>query len=132
MTLNRFYKFAMPAIILALLLGCRANPVYNVSDSPIYTYGDTQPSIKQVEKAIVTAATSLGWSVKRVGEGKLVAVLNVRTHRAVADITFNTETFSITYKDSENLKYDGTTIHSNYNGWIQRLENTIRSQVGLI
>lgn len=125
-------KIIIPAAILALLVGCRASPVYNVAAAPILTYGQTKPSIEQVEKEIVSAATSLGWSVRRVEPGKLMAILNVREHRAVVDIGFTANDFSITYKDSENLKYDGSNIHSNYNGWIQRLENTIRSRISAL
>ncbi|MFC1749941.1 hypothetical protein ACFL2V_14165 [Pseudomonadota bacterium] len=134
MRLNRFFKIVVPAIVLTLLVGCRANPIYNVSDSPLYTSGDSLIVVKDVEKAIVSAATSLGWSVKRAGEGKISATLNIRTHRAVADISFTATQFSIQYQDSENLKYNESsgTIHSNYNGWVQRLENAIRSQVGML
>jgi uncharacterized lipoprotein YajG len=130
MKTSRFLKIVAPALILFFLAGCRSAPVYNVSESPLNTYGDTKPTLAQVEKTIVRAATSLGWSVTRIDDGELLAVLNLREHRAVADIHFNTSTFSITYKDSQNLNYDGTSIHKNYNGWIQRLENSIRSQTG--
>ena len=38
---------------------------------------------------------------------------------AEVDITFDATKFSINYKNSENLLYDGTVIHRNYNKWIQ-------------
>ena len=34
--------------------------------------------------------------------------------------------------DSSNLQYDGKTIHSNYNGWIQNLDKAIRTQLTLL
>ena len=39
--------------------------------------------------------------------------------------------YSIDYKNSLNLKYDSTknTIHKNYNGWIQNLDNAIQVQL---
>ncbi len=125
------FKVIVPTLILALLVGCRSNPIYNV-DASVLTYGQTKPTLEQVEKEIVTAATSLGWSVKRVEPGKVIATLIVREHRAVVDIGFTTNEFRITYKDSDNLKYDGTNIHSNYNGWIKRLENTISARVSAL
>jgi hypothetical protein len=41
---------------------------------------------------------------------------------------------SILYKNSSNLLYDADkqTIHENYNGWIQRLDNTIRARIAAI
>jgi len=48
---------------------------------------------------------------------------------AQVDIKYSTIAYSITYKDSSNLKYDGTKIHSNYNGWIQNLDKAIKIQL---
>jgi hypothetical protein len=125
-------KIIILATTLLLLIGCRSNPVvYNVN-APVLTYGQTKPTLEQVEKEIVVAATSLGWSVKRVEPGKVTATLLVRQHRAVVDIGFTVDNFNITYSDSENLKYDGTNIHSNYNRWIKRLENTISTRVSAL
>ena len=56
------------------------------------------------------------------------ATLNLRTHVAVTEITYNEQVFSILYVDSTNLQYDGTSIHKNYNGWIQNLERAISQQ----
>jgi hypothetical protein len=66
--------------------------------------------------------------------GQIVGTLNVRSHTAVVDIPYSTKSYSITYSSSQNLKYDEAagTIHSNYNGWIQRLENTIRSRISAL
>ena len=36
------------------------------------------------------------------------------------------------YKDSANLHYDGKTIHSNYNGWIQNPDKAIRTQLDML
>ena len=38
-------------------------------------------------------------------------------------------TYSILYRDSNNLDYDGVNIHSNYNGWVQRLSAEINAQL---
>ena len=52
----------------------------------------------------------------------------------ILDITYDTSSFSINYKDSVNLDYDAQekTIHSNYNGWIRNLEKAIRAQVSVL
>jgi hypothetical protein len=56
------------------------------------------------------------------------ATLALRTHVAVTEITYNEQNFSIIYADSTNLGYNGSSIHKNYNGWIENLERAIIRQ----
>lgn len=118
-------------LILTTLLavGCRTSPVYNISEAALPEHNASE---KEVATAIVTAGGSLGWIMKKKEPGHIVATLNIRKHVAVVDIFYNNETYSITYKNSTNLNYDGTVIHSNYNGWIQNLSNAIVNQVAIL
>lgn len=120
-------------LVLATLMfaGCRTAPVYNVTDAPVEATEGT-PTMQQVEKAIMTAGRQLGWEMKSKEPGLIVATLHLRTHVAVVAIHYDTEKYSITYTDSTNLRYDGTNIHKNYNGWIQNLSNAIQVQIGAI
>jgi len=115
------------ALLFVVLGACRSTPVYNVQDAAIAT-GATNANMRDVEKAIVRAGTSLGWSMKPAGSGSMIGTLNLRKHVAVVDIRYNTKTYSILYKDSQNLDYNGSSIHSNYNGWIQNLNRAIQAQ----
>jgi hypothetical protein len=45
------------------------------------------------------------------------------------DIRYDTSSYDITYRDSHNLDYDGEKIHSNYNGWIQNLDDAIQNEL---
>ncbi|MDR9435512.1 MAG: hypothetical protein RI563_01440 [Thiohalophilus sp.] len=125
----KFSKWMMMGLLLAItaLAGCRSNPVMNVDDAAISL--QKQPSIEQVEKAIIRAGSSLGWNIKKVEPGKMEGRLMIRSHVAVVDITYDTRSYSIHYKDSTNLNYDGTNIHSNYNGWVQNLDRNIQQQL---
>ena len=67
-----------------------------------------------------------------VAPGNILATLNLRTHMAQVDVSFDTKAYSIQYKDSTNLNYNGTSIHSNYNGWVQNLDKSIRTQLSLL
>jgi len=118
-------------LILTTLLfaGCRTSPVYNISDAAFPEQGATESDIAQ---AIVTAGGSLGWVMKKKEPGHIVGTLHLRDHVAIVDITYDKENYSITYNDSTNLDYDGTNIHSNYNGWITNLSNAINNQVSLL
>jgi hypothetical protein len=127
----RITKWAavIAAATVLFAAGCRApTPVYNVSNSPVST-SKSNPSLDEVGKVIIQAGASLGWQMKRTKPGHILGTLNIRTHVAVVDINYSTTSYSIQYKDSTELSYDGTNIHPNYNGWVQNLDNRIRAQL---
>lgn len=111
---------------LLALAGCRSAPIMNVNDAPI---AGTK-SMQQVEQAIVEAGHSLGWRMQPQGSGRVQGTLMLRDHRAVVDVTYTPKTYSIRYKEGDNLNYDGTSIHKNYNGWIQNLDRAIYTRLG--
>lgn len=120
-------------ILLVLLVAggvaaCRTSPVYNVEDA---AFTADAPSLEAAATAIKRAGASLGWQIIDDAPGHLIGRLPIRTHLAVVDIRHDLDSYSITYKDSNNLKYDGTEIHSNYNGWVQNLSAAIQSQTAV-
>lgn len=117
------------ALVVALGIGCRSSIVKNVQDAPMTFATENKPSIELIKKAIIVAGSGLGWRIKSQSPGHLIGTLNLREHTAIVDIKYTTENFSITYNSSTNLSYDGTNIHSNYNGWIQNLEKAIIIQI---
>jgi hypothetical protein len=119
-------KILIPAIAL-LMVGCRTAPIFEVQSSPIVA--SRAVSMGEVEQTIRQAGASLGWQMVPRGAGSIEGTLTLRDHRAVVDIKYDTKSYSIKYKDSSNLGYDGSTIHANYNGWVQRLDNTIRARL---
>jgi hypothetical protein len=121
----------LAAVFALLIVGCRSAPVYNVSNVPI-TASKANPTLDDVAEAITRAGASLGWQMQPTKPGHVLGTLVLRTHKAVVNINYDATSYSITYKDSTDLNYDGTNIHSNYNGWIQRLDSAIRAQLSLI
>lgn len=122
-------RFAVAFLIL-LVVGCTTAAVYNVEASPIVA--NKPVAMDDVEKAIIRAGRGLGWQMSPGGPGKMQGTLVLRTHRAVVDITYDTKTYSIKYKDSANLNYDGAMIHRNYNGWVQNLDKGIQTQLSTL
>ncbi len=120
------------AFIVVLLAGCRSAPVRNVDSATLVTPSNASYTLSDVSQAIVRAGVGLGWRMKKTKPGHIIGTLLIRDHRAVIDITYDKETYSIQYQDSSNLNYTGTEIHKNYNGWIIRLEQAIQSQLSLI
>lgn len=127
----RVYRGIVIAAAAVLLAACATQPVQTVSQVPIVT-NKANPSIDDIRQAIVRAATGLGWQVKTDRPGHMLGTLTLRTHVAVVDIDYDTKAYSIKYKDSTNLFYDGSSIHKNYNGWIQNLDRQIKAQLSTL
>ena len=62
----------------------------------------------------------------RTGSIVNLSVPTVRQHFASVDIHYDSNSYSIRYKDSKVLMYDGTNIHRNYNKWVQLLDQQIK------
>jgi hypothetical protein len=118
---------AFMSIFAVLTTGCTAIPVYNIDSAPIVA--EKQVPMEQIKASIMRAGIGLGWVMRPTSEGRIVGTLTLRKHVAIVDITYSQENYSIQYKDSTNLKYDGTNIHKNYNGWVQNLNNAIQSKL---
>jgi len=113
--------------LLVALVGCRTTPVHNVYESTVNATGSYK--LKDVKDAILKAGDSLGWSMKNVKPGSIIATLYIREHMARVKITYSKKNFSIVYSESAGLKYDGVNIHKNYNGWVKNLERRINSNI---
>ena len=121
--------FVVAAVFLS---ACAApNTVHNVSDVPVVS-NKANPTADDVRQAIVRAGAQLGWAMKPDRPGHILGTLTLRQHVAVVDIDYTPKSYSIKYKDSTNLNYDGTSIHRNYNGWIQNLDKAIRTQLNVL
>lgn len=116
--------------LLIVLAGCRATPVYNIDSAPVNV--TSKHSVNDVKKVIISAGAGLGWQMKAKGKGHIVGTLFLREHVAIIDIKYNKSEYSITYKDSTNLNYDGVNIHKNYNGWVQNLNRQIQARLSAL
>lgn len=125
-------KWVMALAFVALLVGGCASrpPVYNVTDAPVAA--PRNATNDDVKKAIIRAGSALGWQMKETAPGQIVGTLNLRKHMAVVDIPYSTKSYSIKYRDSAELDYDGSHIHKNYNGWIMNLQKGIDTQLRLL
>ena len=118
-------------VILLALGGCRAAPVQNVDSAPLYA--PPGASLELIKEGIIRAGYRRDWEIAEIGPRHLEAKVVVRgKHTAIVDIYFDRKSFSIVYKDSKNLNYDGESIHSNYNQWVQNLKKDIQKEMRLI
>lgn len=113
--------------LLLMLAGCTSSPVFNIENAPITI--EAKHTSKDIKKAIIRAGAGLGWQMKPIKAGHIVGTLYLRKHVAVVDIKYSKKSYNIIYKSSQNLNYDGTNIHKNYNGWILNLNRHIQAQI---
>lgn len=122
------FKIFLIAFLAILLGACRTAAIYNV-DRMAVSSNKENVSKADVRTAILRAGGTLGWQITDNGPDALIGTLVLRNHKAVVDIPYSATQYSITYKDSVNLDYTGTTIHSNYMGWVQNLQKAIAVQL---
>lgn len=135
--MNRF-KTSIVTLALAALAApaavARDAPIQNPADIPISWNAPGEPSLEKIQRAIIAGCARRGWQCRAVKPGEIRAVLHVRQHMAEAQIAFNTRTFSITYVNSAELRYNGVknTIHRKYNLWVANLINDINASIATI
>ena len=130
-------KFLASLTLIAILAlaGCRAAPMYNATDvvftQPLTTV-EKVLTIEDYKNAIRMSGTDRSWTFVEAGPGHLQASVVVRKkHFATVDILFDTKSFSVTYKSSENLNYHAGSgeIHPRYNQWIMKLQKDIQAEI---
>ena len=127
----RVYRAVLIALTAALLAACATQPVHNVTQTQIVT-SKANPTLEEITQAIVRAGTQLTWQMRADRPGHILGTIALRTHTAVVDIDYDRTAYSIKYKDSTNLNYDGGNIHKNYNGWVQNLDRAIKAQLSAL
>ena len=126
-------RFVLMGLAIIMLAGCATpHPVRNINAEPVSGPGGRAASLDEVGKAILRAGGTLGWQMQLMEPGYILGTLKLRSHVAIVDIRYTTKNYSIKYKDSTNLNYDGTNIHSNYNGWISNLDRAIKTQLATL
>ncbi|USD21648.1 hypothetical protein MJO52_00470 [Microbulbifer variabilis] len=132
--MKNFKKILFSAAFALTLAGCTSNPVMNIQERSIPDRLDgsaqTQDTIK---KSIIAGCIARNWTCREVAPGQIIASINVRKHHAEADIKYDIDNYSITYKDSDLLDYNEKyyTIHRNYNRWVRNLNDAIIKQLSI-
>ena len=128
-------KLNLPGITLIvlstlLIIGCsRTAPIYNIEDTPYPTWIEENVTKNDISKAIRKAGGSLSWIMQEKGDGHILGTLNIRNHTAIVDIYYDESKYSIVYKDSKDLLYNGTEIHKSYNKWVRNLRKRINQNL---
>jgi hypothetical protein len=113
-----------------LIAACRASPMYSVESAPLNP--PPKATMADVQRAIIRAGAGRGWVMTPKEPGLIEATYSRQGHVATIDIRYDLKSYSINYVSSENLNYDGSSIHPRYNSWIQYLQTDIQNQVAAI
>jgi hypothetical protein len=119
-------------VVIATMLvvaGCRTAPIRNVTNVPLNAAPGARLTMDEVAKAIWRGGQKQKWQISEVRPGELIGTLTIRSHVAVVTITHDTSHFSITYRDSTNLRESGSEIHKRYNTWVRNLEAAIQREL---
>lgn len=123
----------------ALTASAQRMPVAIVNhENVVVQRANGQPATgDDVRKAVLTAAQATGrkWVVEEPEPGHMVATYHVRTHTVATDIRYTATHFSVTYKDSINMKYGpgpngAGVIHPFYNRWVDEFVQQIQLELG--
>ncbi|VAW71837.1 hypothetical protein MNBD_GAMMA12-1777, partial [hydrothermal vent metagenome] len=99
----------------------------------------TLGSFEKARTGILEGLAPLKWEAYEKGKGHIVAtkkltkyllinrVIEPVYYMAEVDIFFDATRYTIQYKNSINLKYDGENIHKLYNQWVHELDQGIRA-----
>lgn len=120
------------AVLIGIaLVGCAGpQPIHNITNAPIAVEPrTTAATARDVATAILRAGSFLGWKMSEVGPGQIVGRLTLRQHFASIDIEYDARSYSIKYRDSENLDAGSGQIHPEYNRWIRNLDKAIQTEL---
>lgn len=123
-------RILLACLVVGALAACNTRPMVNVQNEPVPTAVAGAPmTLAAVEQAIRAGAQRAGWVTQVIKPGLIEASVTARSHKVVVSIPFNQQSYSIDYKDSENMKAEGDEIHKKYNAWVLRLSQSIRSEL---
>lgn len=122
--------FALLSALLALPAHAHnVAPLGNFENMPASNASGNPASVAQIKAALTASGTALGWQVVSTGANEMVATINVRKHMVATQISVTPGMYSIKYKDSANMNYDGARINPHYNNWVRNLSDSARAKL---
>ena len=121
-------KLLITALFALTLVGCASlRPIAPMT----YPVPAESSELVKVKKGILAGAVERGWTYKELGGNKVELTLLNRKHKVVVDVAYNTKDYTVTYKDSENMKYDKekNAIHGKYANWVRNLNASIQKNL---
>lgn len=150
----RHLQFSLLILLLSLAPLAHAQrltvPLVNFDKIPVVSGSGKKLAPADVKAAIARGASLARWIIADAGDGQMVASYAKGRHTASVTIDYTSDTYSINYKESANLKYGIDSyphdfsnptinqsatrpqiplIHPAYNEWVKRLADDIRFEL---
>ena len=124
-----FLLLGAMALVLAAACASTNAPINNVSGKSIAT--NRPATMAEIGNAILAAgASSTRMQMKQERPGVIQATrTGTKGRMAIMEIKYDTKQYSITYKDSQNMNYDGKQILQSYNDWVENLDKAILARL---
>jgi len=108
--------------------------------APMYIPGPIEvpagKSVEEVKRSVRKALFDEEFQAREIGpgevQGKRTSSGKNGAYSATVNVTYDSRTVRIVYKDSEKLSYDSKnqTIHGTYNRWARNIEKRVRRELG--
>lgn len=121
---RNFYKPLLSGFLVILFVGCTA-PLFEVTDNEIEAGDEQEITQDQVKEAIMEAGKGIGWKMKDTEPGEIIGTYQSRKYSASVKIPYSPKEYSIFYKSSHGLRYNGVKIHKRYNELVKNLSAAI-------
>lgn len=89
-------------------------------------------TLDNVGRTIITASSYKGWQPQVAGPGRIIAVRRHGGRSAKVSISYTSNSFTISYIDSDNMHYTGNSISSIYNDWVDELRGEIKRRLSAL
>lgn len=98
--------------------------------APMNQYSGAIPdgvTAAEVKQAIKDAGAKRDWIIKDMGKNACEATYVARGHSIRVMVSFDQDSYDISYVSSTGMKYNQTegTIHRNYNRWVNNLRHDL-------
>lgn len=124
--MNRVIIVVLAVVLAATVAGC-ASVMQPIENRPLKPPAGA--TVEQVGESIFLAVRHRKWAARKIAPGHIEAQYTKWRHKVVVDVIFDTKKFSVRYKDSENMRFTGRTIHNRYNEWTAKLADLISARV---
>lgn len=126
---NAVHKIARVVIAASLILTVAAcgQTLMNVKGAKLSA--PPSATMDQIAAAIRRAGVEHGWRMEEVSPGKMGAQIHIRNGVATVTIEYDKKAYSINYRSSRLLNYNGVRIHYRYNDEVKALRSAIDKEV---
>lgn len=126
---------ALPVLLgIFFLASCATEQMHKVDKVDYGYYTKKGLTMEKVRATIERTAVRNGWQLSDQKEGSFVGKREWGggKHNIVVDVLYDLRKFSINYRDSHQMRYDGSWIHNSYNRMVQKLEEDIIAAVNAL